>query len=144
MQNGYNTGRDFVLDITKPDGSILRLKALTGYTVEQMIREDNVEKLDGTVDFIKLPKGWGGTVEFERTDDTVDAFFAQMEADYYAGKNTPVATFTETISNPDGSVSQYRFTNVALQYSEPGARGGAQHTIKQKIKWNASRRNKIR
>ncbi len=67
------------------------------------------EIIDGIVDFLELPQGWEGSIEVERADNTLDDYFAALEANYYSGKNITTATITETIQEPNGSISQYRY-----------------------------------
>jgi hypothetical protein len=142
-QNGYSIGRDFTLDVIKGNGAVLRIKVKTGYTARQQVKEEVVERLDGVTDYLNMPKGWGGTIEYDRQDDEIDAYFAQWEADYHAGRNQPNLTMTETITNPGGGITQYRFVGVALKYEDTGNKNG-QSVVKGRLGWNASRRLKIR
>jgi hypothetical protein len=100
-----------------------------------------VKRFDGVTDFLELPDGWEGSFDFERAGGFIDDYFASLEADYYAGEDLPTVSITETITEPGGGVSQYRYTNVTLKYSNAGDKNGSD-TVKQKIDFLASRRIK--
>ena len=64
--------------------------------------------------------GWSIAIKLDRRDPTVDRYFAQREADYWAGVNLVSGTILESIREVDGSVSQYQYTGVVLKYDDAG------------------------
>lgn len=67
-----------------------------------------VKRLDGITDHVRFFDGWSGSFDIERQDATLDNYFAQLEANYYAGINESPAQIYETIQEANGAVSQFR------------------------------------
>lgn len=139
--NGYSVGRDISLDIIGPNGP-LRFPVRTGFQAQQQTSDLKVRRADGIVDHVILPDGWSGSFDFERTGPQLDNYFAGQEDKYFNGQNLDVVSITETVQEPDGSLSQWRYTRCVLQYADAGAKSGGD-TVKQKVNWMASRRIKI-
>jgi hypothetical protein len=139
--NGYTVGRDVSLDIGSPTG-VLRFSIKTGWKATPKYSDVDVNKLDGENDHLFIPKGWDLQFDYERSGNTIDNYFAQAEADYYAGLNALALTVTETIREPNGGVSQFRYTKVQLKYGGNGDFKG-DTTVKQTIMGSASRRLKV-
>lgn len=139
--NNYSVGRDIVLDVVTSTGP-LRFNRITGFNSKPMYEERKISGLDGITDNLILPSCWEGSMDIERQDAQVDSYFAQLENDYYAGANTSNQTITETISEPDGSVSQYRYEQVQLRLDNAGEWRG-DDSVKQAISFMASRRKRI-
>lgn len=140
--NGYSVGRDVAVDIIAPSGLPLRLRVRTGFSSKQETNDIKVKRADGGVDHLVIPDGWTGSLDYERGSSDLDDYFAALESTYFAGGSYGPTSITETITNPDSSISQYRYTNVALKYDDAGAKTG-DNTIKQKVTWMASRRIRI-
>lgn len=139
--NGFSVGKDVSLDIIGPQGP-LRFSYITGFTSKPDITDGKVKGLDGITRHVRFPDGWSGSFSIERQDSTVDDYFAQLEANYFAGLNELPITITETITEVSGGISQYRFVGVLLKLDDAGDfKGDA--TIKQKITFMASRRLKV-
>lgn len=73
---------------------------------------------------------------------TAHSTTTQLEANYYAGINEQPATITETITEVNGQVTQYRYLNVLFKLDDAGSKAGDQ-TVKQKLSFVAARRTKI-
>lgn len=140
--NGFNVGRDISVQIVGYDGTIKSFALLTGFDSKQNTNKVSIKAMDGIVRFLEIPDGWDGTFEYERQDDTIDSYFANLEAGYYGGQNIQSATITETITQPDGSNVQYRFTGVMFKLDDAGSWKGDQ-SVKLKLSWCASRRLKV-
>ncbi|MDE3022874.1 MAG: hypothetical protein KGI54_13630 [Pseudomonadota bacterium] len=139
--NNFSVGRDISLDIIGPQGP-LRFNLITNFTSKQDATEQKVKGLDGIMRPLRFFDGWTGSFSLERMDSTVDDYFSQLEANYYAGLNENPVTITETIQEPTGGVSQYRFMGVLLSLHDDGA-WSADATVKQTLGFMASRRVKI-
>ncbi len=137
--NGYSVGRDVALTLNDPILGVLRFAIRTGFSAKQETNDIKVKRLDGIVDHLVLPDGWTGTFDFERRNGSLDDYIASREADYYQGVNSQTLKLTETITNSDGTISQYRYTGLVLKYEDAGSWTGDQ-TVKQKVSWMASRR----
>ena len=72
----------------------------------------------------------------------MDDYFAEVEERYHAGLPDLPCTITETIREVDGSVSQYRYTDVVFDLESAGKKQGDK-TIPMRIAFEASRRKKI-
>ena len=128
--------------VSQKTGGVIRFPIRTGFSKKQETNDIKVKRADGVTDNLVIPDGWTGTLDFERASSALDDYFANMEADYYNGKNNDVLSITETIVEANGAVTQYRFTAVALKYSDAGSWQG-DSTVKQKVDWMASKRLKI-
>lgn len=118
-QMGYSIGRDVTIVITLADGTQLRPGKVTSFNWKPETTKSKIKALDGTIDTLRFWEGGSGTIKAERRNGDIDAYFASLEAAYYAGISEKPCTIQETIAEPDGSVSQYRFERVILDY-DPG------------------------
>jgi hypothetical protein len=140
--NNFNTGRDLTLNIIGYDGQIHSFPLQTGFDAKQLTNKVSIKGLDGIIRYLEIPDGWDGSLTLDRQDSSVDQYFAGLESAYYGGQNIPPSTITETIINPDGSISQFRFTGVMFKYDDAGNwKGDA--SVPLKISWCASRRIQV-
>ncbi|MGZ5029007.1 MAG: hypothetical protein ACXWAT_00900 [Methylobacter sp.] len=139
--NGFTVGRDISLDIIGPSGP-LRFNLITGFRSKPDITDQKVKGLDGITRHLRFPDGWSGSFDVTRQDSTIDDYFSQIEADYYAGLNEKPCTLTETITEANGSVSQYRYLQVLLKLDDAGHFQGDK-SVEQKVSFVASRRVKV-
>mgnify|MGYP001041621374 CR=1 FL=1 len=137
-----NIGKDVVLDIVLPDNSILNVAILTGFTLKQNTQELDSKGLDGVNRLASIPDTWSGDFSVDRASSVLDDYFAQQEATYFANGTLNALRITQTITETDGTISQYRFDGVALNLSDAGNWAGDAY-VKQKINWKASRRIKV-
>jgi hypothetical protein len=119
MQGGYNTGKDVSIDINTPTGPI-RLSKIMKFDSKPKVTNQEITPLNGLTDELMIPKGWTGTFEAERTDSTLDDWWAQFESDYYNGVNQAPATITETIQEVSGGITTWRYTHVILKLEDAG------------------------
>jgi len=88
---------------------------------------------------VHTPNGWSGTITFDRSDNTIDSFFAAQEAAYWANAQTYAGTIYEFILELNGAVSQYRYDSVALTLQDAGKKA-SQTKITLKVEFEASQR----
>lgn len=139
--NGFTVGRDVTLTIVTSSG-VLNLSLITGFQSKQEIVEEKIKGLDGVTRYLRFFDAWSGTFSFDRQDSTLDDYFSQLEANYYAGLSEQPTSITETILEVSGAVSQYRYVGVLLKYDDAGEYRGDQ-SVKQSLSFTASRRIKI-
>ncbi len=139
--NNFSVGRDISLTIVTASGP-LNLSLITGFRSKPEMAEVKVKGLDGLTRHARFYDGWTGGFDVERQDSTVDDYFAQLESNYYAGINEQPATITETITEPNGAVTQYRYMQVLLKLDNAGEWKG-DSTVKQQISFIAAQRRKI-
>ncbi len=140
-QNTLSIGRDVALDVTGPTGPIA-LGLVTGFTARPQIKEQRVKGIDGITRMLRFPDGWDGSFDIERQGNELDNYIAREEDAYYAGRSESPVTITQTIQEPNGSVSQYRFTGVFLKLDDAG-RWAGDASVQQKVSFVASRRIKV-
>ena len=139
--NSFTVGRDVVLDIVGPNG-VLVFNLITGFTSRPDLAEQKVKGLDGLVRPVIFHDGWTGSFDFERQDSQLDDYWAQLEANYFAGINNGSITITETITEVAGNTTQYRYEGVQLKLADAGdAKGDA--VVKQRLEFIAGRRRKV-
>ena len=117
--NGQSLGKDISFTVVTSTGN-LTINGKTDYDIKPMFTDLKHKDLDGTTTYAYEPDGWSISIKAERRDSAVDTYFAQLEAAYYAGQNILPGTILETIREPDGSTSQYQYTNVVLKYDDAG------------------------
>lgn len=139
--NGFTIGRDVTPNINTPSGA-LSPSLITKFTAKPETTKKKVKGLDGRTRHLIFPDGWTGAFEVERQDSTVDDFFAAQEAGYYNGQNLLPSTITQTITEVNGSVSQYQYNGVVFSLDDAGDWAG-DDTVKQKISFEAETRIKI-
>ncbi|PLT18740.1 hypothetical protein [Ralstonia mannitolilytica] len=138
---GYSVGRDYTLVLQTSTGP-LQLNKITSFKSKQEVTDVRVKRLDGITDHVRFFDGWSGSFDIERQDASADNYFAQLEANYYAGLNEQAAQIYETIQEANGAVSQFRYDGVLMTLDDAGNRAG-DATVKQSIKFVASRRIKV-
>ena len=141
MQGGYNTGKDVAVDINTPTGP-LRLSKIMNFKSKPKVSNTEIVPLNGQTDELQIPKGWTGSFDAERTDSTLDDWWAQFESDYFNGVSRTAGTITETISEVGGGVTTWRYTNVILTLDNAGDKEGDK-TIRQSVSFTARRRLKV-
>jgi len=139
--NNFSVGKDVSLVIFGTNG-VQTFPLVTQFDYKQETQQVKIVGIDGVMRPLELPVGWSGSFEIERQDSGLDDYIAQLESNYYNGQNIQGATITETISEPNGATTQYRFEGVALKLEDGGTwKGDA--TVKQKLAFVASRRRKV-
>lgn len=139
--NGFSIGKDLILTVVTSAGP-LNLSLITNFKSKQDTTEEKIKGLDGITRHVRFFEGWSGNFDIQRQDHAADDYFSQLEADYYAGVQETEVTITETITEVDGSVTQYRYREVLLKMDDAGEwKGDA--AVKQMLSFIASRRVKI-
>ena len=138
-QAGYSLGRDLTIVVTLPDGTSLNLGKVTKWSAKQDTTEQKIKGIDGVTDHLRFYEGWSGSFELERRSNDLDAYFATLESNYYAGIAELPVTIQQTVTEPSGSVSQYSFQSALLKFDDAGDWMGDK-AVSQKMSFVASRR----
>ncbi len=117
--NNYSVGKDISYTVVTSAGT-LTLNGKTDYSIKPMFTDLPHKGLNGLHIHGYEPDGWQIDMKFDRTDPEIDNYFAQREADYYAGVNQQGGTLLENIVEKDGSISTYRYTDVVLKFDSAG------------------------
>jgi hypothetical protein len=136
--NNFSVGRDINLTIVTASGP-LSFNLLTDFQSKQDTTKTRIKGIDGKTRWVRFFDGWSGTFKVERRDRTVDDYFSQLEAAYYAGVNEQAVSITDIKAEPDGSLSQYRYYGVLLDLDDAGNWSG-DATVKQSISFVCERR----
>ncbi|MDE1009669.1 MAG: hypothetical protein OSB38_28820 [Paraburkholderia fungorum] len=138
--NSFNVGRDGS-QITIFDSILgqLTFNGMISFDSKPRTKELESEGIDGTTRFRFVPNGHEGSFEFDRQDASVEAAFAQYEANFYAGLPPPTAVITQTINELDSSVTQFQYIGVQLNLTDAGAWKGLDK-VNPKVGWKASKK----
>ena len=139
--NNFSVGRDINLTIVTASGP-LAFNLITDFQSKQDTTKTRIKGLDGKTRWVRFFDGWSGTFKVERRNSTIDDYFSQLEAAYYAGVNEQAASITQIIQEPTGNLTQYRYFGLLLDLDDAGNWSG-DATVKQSISWVCERRIKL-
>ena len=139
--NQFSIGRDAQLTIMSATGP-LTFNIITGFDSKPSYKKLESDAIDGTKRVRNLPNGHSGGFKIDRADSSAEDYFLQQEANFFAGLNPDTVTITETITEGNGSVTQYQFTGVTLSLEDAGSWAGLEK-VNQVIGFEASRKIKV-
>jgi hypothetical protein len=139
--NRFNTGRDVAIDFVTPNGP-RRFSNIVEFTKRQMNRRETSAGLDGVTRFQYIPGGWEGNISIDRFNRLVDDTIYEFEQIYLDGGNVPPCTINETIREPDGSLSSWRYEGVMFAMPDAGT-ANQNSKINQRLEWCASFRKRV-
>lgn len=139
--NEFNIGSDTTINVIS-DGAVVAACILVSFEARQLTADLDSTAIDGANRYRYVEKGWEGSLEYDRTDSTLDTYFALKEAARYQGFQPPIATITETTTNTDGSISKFRYDGVTLKMDTIGSRKG-DAKVEPKVSWKAGRRIQV-
>ena len=140
-QSGISVGSDARFDILMPTG-LLSLPTLLSFDAKKITHKVKIKPISGLPINLQFPDGWEGGFDVARADSTLDDYFAAVEAAQYAGANLASGTIHQTITEVDGTTSQYMFTGVQL-YLEDAGNWKALSDVMQKVSFLAQTRIKV-
>ena len=139
---GQSLGKDVRVVLVTATGTLsIPAAAIIKFNSKPNTGDEKRLGLDGEARHNITHGGWGGTFEIDRFDSTLDDFWAAAEDAYYTGQNLPWGYIQETIQEPNGGTSQYRYEKVAYRVTDLGDRIGDK-VINMKLEFLASRRKK--
>lgn len=137
-----STGKDVAADVVLSSGRHLILSNITGFDAKPKSKKLQSLGIDGITRSGVIPESWTLSFDLDRADSKVDDWWADYEAAYFAGDTIENCTILETITEADGSITQYRFEGVALALDDAGL-WRADQFVKQKVSGEASKRVKV-
>ena len=141
--NGFSVGKDVTLDFINPlSGGIVPFSNVTSFDSKQIVEKRQSFGISGEVTPLDIPAGWEGSFMLDRNGQGFDTFVSLLEAAYYAGVPLVPSTITETITENDGTISQYQYTKVAANFPEAGKWSG-DNKVEQRIDFRASKRVRL-
>lgn len=137
--NGFNTGRDYTLSLTLPNGQVSTINLIEA-SFDPVTKTEMIVPISGVPTHMIFPQGWKGTLQFDRNSAQLDQFYAAFEAAFYNnGSVIPGGTITETISETDNTVSTFKYTGVQIVPSKMGTWRG-DDKVSQSVEVVASQR----
>ncbi|MCP3017546.1 hypothetical protein [Cupriavidus basilensis] len=136
--NGYSVGRDVTIVIQTPTGS-LQIPKITKFSRKQDATVERVKRIDGVTETLRFFDGWSGSLEAKRSGPEIDRYFGTLEDNYYAGLNEQAAQIFETVTEPNGAISQFRYDGVMLTLENAGDVAG-DASIPYSMNFTATRR----
>ena len=140
--NNFTVGKDISLVIQTPTGQLNIASGITDFSADPMYTELKSKPLSGIPQFGLIPDGWKGSFKLDRLNPLVDNYFAALEAAYYQGTNQLAGTLYETITEPDGSVTQWRYTGLIIKLDKAGDFSGDKK-VEQTISFMAAQKIKV-
>lgn len=141
MAQNFDTGRQARLDIVA-NGVVLVTTTLTQFTDKQQTIDLKHRPLNGPPVHKKINDGWEGSFEIDRDGPVLDDFFSSEETQYYAGAPNADIFITKTVTEADGSISQYRHEGVMLKFDDGGVYK-QDDKVSQKVSFMSTLRPKI-
>jgi hypothetical protein len=117
--NNFSIGKDVSLVITTPRGP-LTLSGITDFSAKPIVSTLKSKDLSGITRHGYIPDGWELSFKLDRLDTTADDYWAQFEADYFAGLNQASGTVFESIREANLSVSQWQYLQFVLKLDSHG------------------------
>ena len=139
--NGLSIGKD-VSTVIRTSGGVKRFSYITGFDANPVTEDLKSVGLDGRARHAVIHNGWEGELDYDRDSDGFDSFWAQLEDDFHNGVDVLPGTITETITEPNGGISVYRYDNVVYKAKKMGAKKG-NDLIKGQLGFSAERRIKV-
>jgi hypothetical protein len=137
----YSIGRDCTVVIVHPlaPGGRVDISNVTGFSAKQQETQLTAKRLDGNRLSAYIPEGWNGSFDVDRNGPAIDNLVALIEAAWRTGGTLYAATVFQYINEPNGQVTQWQFSDVALSFPDLGT-WHSDEIVKQNIAFMANRR----
>lgn len=141
--NSFNVGRDGAqLTIIDSNYGTVTIDGITKFSAKPAVVKLKSVAINGRLKFRTIPDGHELSFELDRTDPSYEQYFAQKEANYYAGLSPAAIFVTWTIKNLDGSISQFQYSDMDLAPEDDGEWEG-QNKVTQKFTAQAGRKTQL-
>jgi hypothetical protein len=138
---GLTSGIDNKLSFIDLTG-VKQFTYVESFTSKEDATVDKLVQMNGVITHPKFHMGWSGSFVLQRNSDFMDAYTATQEAAYYQGVGQIPMTITQTISESDGTTSQWQYTDVVITLDDAGQYSGTE-IVKQRATFNAFRKNQL-
>lgn len=119
--NSFNIGRDGAqLTIVSSLFGTVTINGITGFQAKPAVVKLKSVDITGRIRHRTIPDGHELTFDVDRQDPTYEQYFAAREANFFAGLPPEAIFVTQTITNLDGSVSQYQYADMDLAPEDDG------------------------
>lgn len=142
--NGFTVGRDVTITISGPGNTSIVIPAdqVTSFDAKPGKREVWSRPLNQPPMPVYMPDGWRGRVTIDRSDATLDTFLANLESSFWNGQNQLPGSVLETITEDDGSVTQWQFPQAMFWVDDPGTYH-ADGIVAQHLEFCAGQRKRV-
>lgn len=142
--NGFTVGRDVTVTLAGPGGTTIVIPAseVTHFEKRPLRREDWSRPLNSPPIPLYQPDGWRGQVGIDRQDASLDTFQANLEAQFWAGQNILSGWILETVTETNGTQTQYRYDDVMYWVEDPGM-ATADRRVQQRLDFCAGTRKRV-
>lgn len=119
--SGQNVGRDYSYQINTAQGQlVISSNFIQSVNISPDARITKFMPISGLINPLTFHEGHMIKMEIARTDNTIDNYWAVAEAAYYAGIDLPAGSILETITEVNGTISQYILRQVQLKVDDFG------------------------
>ena len=139
--NGLNYGIDVKITFTDATG-VQQFAILESFSAAENANAPEKVAIDGTTRFPKFHFGWKGSFVFQRNSNVLDNYIALQEAQYYLGVDQLPGTITQTITENNGAISQFTYSNVVLVLEDAGHWSGTD-IVMETFSFQASRKQQL-
>ena len=141
--NSFSVGKDVTLDFISPlTGGLVQFSNITAFESKQLTKELTSHGIDGIPRFADLPSGWDGSFMVDRFNEVFDLYISAVEAAYYAGQVLGANRIVETITENDGTISQFVYTGVSVRFPQVG-RWRGDDKVEMQMEFRASKRQQL-
>ncbi len=137
----FNLGRDNQIVLMGPFGRV-DLANVKSFDCRMETANVAVDRMDGRQLRAELPKGWTGSIAVARGNSALDDLFSNIEATWYSAGVITTSTLYQYVTEADGSVSTYQFSEVSIKLDDAGSYAGDKE-VDQKLSFMAGRRRRI-
>jgi hypothetical protein len=123
--SGLSIGRDVTWKINTAQGPIVFSQDhITSFESAPDAELKKYLGVSGIITPAVFHVGHSIKMDIVRVGDTLDRYWAVAEAAYFAGIDLPGGMIYETIQEPNGTVSQFVYTNIQLKVDTFGEKTG--------------------
>lgn len=136
--NGMNIGRDYSIGLyDATTGQLVDLGDVQDFTSTKQVHQIASRPYNGDPRFGHIPDGYKGSFSITRTGSTLESLQLQLDAAFKAGTVMKPGYISETVQNPDGTVSRFQYTGVDF-VMERIADVSREKVVTQTVGWMAS------
>lgn len=119
--NGYSTGKDLIVTLSDNNQGLITTTRAKQVTWKQNAKIQTTQPMDGFTRHLQIPGGWDVTMDYERTDNSLDTYIINVENKYLnTGASAPLITMQFSIAEQSGAISTYVFTGGQFTYEDAG------------------------
>lgn len=116
-----SAGRDLTVNLMSPiNGAVVSIPNLQSFQYQQETTAINRQRMDGATLNSEIPKGWQGSIEFDRSGAEIDALFAQIQSLYLNSGTLNSTTLYLYVTETGGAQTTLQFDNVSIKLADGG------------------------